>query len=180
MRLGVKELIVLLVLVAIPATSFVFVFKPQNEAIERAKSQIEHKEDMLSKLREYTAKNEDLKRANAQYETRIEQIEAQLPSDKGVDSIVRQVSDLAVAAGLAAPSLSTEDPLRAATYWEQPLVMDTIGRWDGGFYDFLLELERLPRRTRITSMKLTRDNQRDGLFEIEFTLSIYFHEGENS
>lgn len=181
MRFGVRELILAVVLLAIPVASFFLVFRPQNTAIDRAVKEIELKEATLEKLREETARTEDLERAIEQFEARIAGVEAQLPSDKGVDSIVRQVSDLAVQSGLASPALKSEAPVPAGLYFEQPLAMSTVGLWkDSGFYEFLLELERLPRKTRIPSMKLKRDSKNDGMFEIEFTLSIYFQDGSAS
>ncbi len=181
MRFGARELVLVVVLLAIPVASYFLVFQPQNEAIEVALKEIEHKERTLEKLKQETARTDDLARAIEQFEEKIADVEAQLPSDKGVDSIVRQVSDLAVEAGLASPALKSEDPVPAGLYFEQPLAMSTVGRWkDSGFYEFLLALERLPRKTRIPSMKLKRDSKNDGMFEIEFTLSIYFQDGDQS
>ena len=181
MRFGMREMVLLIVLLAIPVASMFLVFKPQNVAIERAKKEIEHKARTLDKLKEQTARTDDLERAIAQFEQRIAEVEAQLPSNKGVDRIVRQVSDLAVNSGLSAPALKSVDPLPAGLYYEQPLEMKTSGKWrDTGFYEFLLAIERLPRKTRIPSMTLKRDTKKDGEFEIDFTLSIYFQDGSVS
>ncbi len=181
MKFGLRETVLLLVLLAIPVASMFLVFKPQNLAIERAKKEIEHKERTLDKLKEQTARTEDLERAIAQFELRIAEVEAQLPSNKGVDSIVRKVSDLAVDSGLSSPALQSEKPMPAGLYYEQPLEMTTTGKWrDSGFYEFLLAVEQLPRKTRIPSMTLKRDSKKDGEFEIDFTLSIYFQDGSIS
>ncbi len=181
MKFGVRELVLLVVLLAIPVASYFLVFTPQNKAIERAQKEIEHKERTLDKLKEQTARTDDLERAIDQFEQRIAEVEAQLPSNKGVDSIVRQVSDLAVDSGLASPALKSDDPVPAGLYYEQPLEMMTSGKWrDSGFYEFLLAVERLPRKTRIPSMTLKRDTKNDGEFEIDFTLSIYFQDGSVS
>ena len=178
MKFGLREIVLLLVLLAIPVASMFLVFKPQNLAIERAEKEIEHKERTLDKLKEQTARTDDLERAIAQFELRIAEVEAQLPSNKGVDSIVRRVSDLAVDSGLSAPALKSEKPVPAGLYFEQPLVMTTTGKWrDSGFYEFLLAIEKLPRKTRIPSMTLKRNSKKDGEFEIDFTLSIYFQDG---
>lgn len=181
MKFGMRELVLLIVLLAIPVASLFLVFKPQNLAIERAKKEIEHKQLTLDKLKEQTARTDDLERAIAQFEQRIAEVEAQLPNNKGVDSIVRRVSDLAVDSGLAPPSLKSADPVAAGLYFEQPLEMKTSGKWrDSGFYEFLLAVENLPRKTRIPSMTLKRDSKNDGEFEIDFTLSIYFQDGSVS
>lgn len=175
MRFGLRELGLLIVLLSIPVASYYMLFKPQNLAIEQTRAKLDHKEQMLAKLRERTSRNADLARENEMYEQRILEVEAQLPKGKELDRIVRQVSDIARGAGLSSPSMQTEKPVQAALYMEQPLKITTGGEWSG-FYRFLTDLERLPRKTRISSMTLRRDKQLDGRFGIDFTLSIYFQE----
>ena len=100
-------------------------------------------------------------------------MESLLPSGKEIDKIVRQVSALAVEAGLSPPTLKSEKPVAAARFREQPLEMSTSGSFEG-FYEFLLALERLPRLTRVVDLIL-KDSTEDGIeVEAEFTLSIYF------
>lgn len=172
MRFGPRELIVLVLILAIPVASYFLVFKPQNVRIERAKGEITHKLDVLDRLRAETARNDDLMRANEEIASRIKDIESRLPSSKEVDNIIRQVSDLAVQSGLSAPAMKSNDPISMVSYKEQPLKMETSGQFDG-FYTFLQEVESLKRITRMPQMKLQRDGL-DGDMKVEFTLSIYF------
>jgi type IV pilus assembly protein PilO len=130
---------------------------------------------MLDKLRHATAQNADLERANKEIEDSISKIEARLPTNKEIDKIVRQVSELAVDVGLGAPNMKSEKPLPAASYMEQPLSMGITGDFHG-FYEFLLRLEQLPRITRIPDLNIKRSQQQDGHMEADFTLSIYFED----
>lgn len=173
MRIGLRELVLLVVLVAVPVASFFLVFKPQNDAIDAAKAEVAHKQSMLDELRKETSQTDDLLKENEALERRIERVEARLPSNNELDRVIRQVSQLAVAAGLEPPALKNAKPLGAALYMEQPLEMKTKGNF-GGYYTFLQRLEQLPRITRIPDMKVQRDMQMDGLMNIEFTLSIYY------
>jgi Tfp pilus assembly protein PilO len=175
MRLGLRELILLLILIGLPTASFFLVFRPDNQAIENAKKEIEHKRSILNKLREETAKSADLQRTNDEIKAKIETIEARLPSKKEVEAVVRQVSDLAVTAGLEPPQMKTAKALKTATYMEQPLELSTQGAFNG-FYDFLLSLEQLARITRMTDLKVKRSQDADGVMEATFTLSIYFQD----
>lgn len=175
MRIGIRETVLLAVLLALPLLSWYLVFRPQNAEIAVAKREIEHKRQMLQKVQEETAKNADLIRANEEIRRNIEAIEARLPSSKEVDQVVRQVSDLAVQCGLDAPSIESDKPLAAAVYMEQPLKMKIAGNFNG-FYEFLTRLQQLPRITRIPDMKITRSNETDGHMKAEFTLSIYFQQ----
>jgi type IV pilus assembly protein PilO len=173
MRIGLREAFLLAVLLALPLASWWLIFRPQNAEITQAKREIEHKQSMLRKVQETTAKTQDLQRENEEIRKQIQSIEARLPSNKEVDMIVRQVSDLAVDAGLNAPGIESDKPIPAAMYMEQPLKMKISGNFNG-FHDFLIKLEELPRITRISDMKITRANDVNGNMNAEFTLSIYF------
>ncbi|MBX3365489.1 MAG: type 4a pilus biogenesis protein PilO [Phycisphaeraceae bacterium] len=173
MKFGMREIVLLVVLLALPVASYLLVFKPQNESITRAKAEIGHKQEMLRQLSKETARNEDLRRANDIIQVRIAEVEDRLPSEKEVDRVIRQVSDLAVRAGLSAPAMQNLKQLQAAQYWEQPLEVKTSGTFKG-YYEFLLSLERMPRITRIPDVKLVRSRGTDGMMDITFTLSIYY------
>ena len=175
MRLGLRELLLLLILLGLPAASFFLVFRPENRDIDSAKREVEHKRSVLNKLREETARSKDLENTNREIQQRIEAIEARLPSKKEVEAVVRQVSDLAGAAGLEAPQMKTGKALKTATYMEQPLELSTEGSFNG-FYDFLLKLEQLARITRMTDLKIKRHAETDGVVLATFTLSIYYQD----
>jgi len=171
----VREILLLAVLLAVPLSTYWLVFRPQNAEINQARGEIEHKREVLEKLRSATSRNADLVRANEQISQSILAIEARLPTDKEVDGIVRRISDLAVKSGLTPPGVKSAAPVKAARYMEQPMVIQTGGEFRG-FYSFLLNLERLPRITRIPDLKLTRSKKVDGTMSATFTLSIYFQD----
>ena len=64
MRIGIREIVLLAVLLALPLLSWWLVFRPQNNEIAQAKREIEHKRQMLDKLKETTARTQDLQREN--------------------------------------------------------------------------------------------------------------------
>lgn len=169
----VRDMMMGLVLVAVPLASYFLVFGPQNKRIAKTRSEIRHKQEILDKLRSETARNADLIRANEEISELIKQTEARLPDGKEVDSIVRHISELAVQSGLTAPSMESGKPVAAAMYMEQPIKVTTAGDFRG-FYEFLLSLERLPRITRLPDMNLERVQDPDGNIKAQFTLSIYF------
>ncbi|MBL4592084.1 MAG: type 4a pilus biogenesis protein PilO [Phycisphaerales bacterium] len=173
MRFGTREIILFLSVLLLPIVSYFVVFRPQTANINKAKAEITHKQEMLSKLRSETSRNTDLQNVNEKLIKRIDEMESLLPSGKEVDQIIRQVSALAIDAGLSPPSLKSAKPVAAAWYREQPLEMKTSGSFDG-FYNFLVEIERLPRITRIVDMKLLDSNDDETELEASFTLSIYF------
>lgn len=180
MRLGPRELMMLLGVLLIPAGAFMLAFKPQNTRIKEDQAALVQMKLMLDKLREETKGNDDLQATNTQVESQLDSIESRLPTNKEIDEIIRQVSILAVDNGLGAPTLKTEKPVAAAAYREQPLTMTVAGQWDG-FYEFMQQVERLPRITRIVKMEMDRSDEDDENYvEVEFQLSIYFRQDEEA
>ena len=175
MRFGFREYLLLLLILSLPVLSYLLVFQPQNRMIAKTKAENTIKQTALSKLRDRAgriAENEKIKQD-------IAAIEARLPTNKEVDAIVRQVSDLAIDAGLDAPLISTSDPVRAAMYMEQPIDMTINGDFRG-FYNFLRHLEQLPRLTRIHQMRIQRSDKVNGHMRADFRLSIYYEQERGS
>lgn len=173
MNIGFRELLFLIVLIAMPTSSYWFVFRPQNADIEAARKEIEHKEQMLEKLSKATARNDDLKKINEEIASGIATVESRLPDNKEVDVILGQVSTVARESKLALPKVRSANPVPSAKYMEQPLEMLVTGDFDD-FYRFLLSVEELDRITRVPDMKIKKIDDVDGSIEASFTLSIYF------
>ena len=184
MRLGVREVVFLMVLLVVPVASYFYVFKPRNEEIRQAQDEIKSKQAKLDKLREVTEQIDDMGLAIDQGRAAIELVEAKLPSKQEVEVILEDVAQLANRSRLSVKSVKSETPVPAAGYMEQPLKIVMEGGFDG-FYQFLLQLENLPRITRIHQMQLERNTGRGsassrsgkippGQMRAEFTLSIYY------
>ncbi len=109
-------------------------------------------------------------------------VEAKLPSAQDVEGLLEQAWQIARRNALTLVSVKSEKPVPAALYMEQPLKVVMEGQFDG-FYQFLLELENLPRITRIYQMTIEKASAKGGpedeglppgSMKAEFTLSIYF------
>lgn len=179
MKFGLRELIFLVVLVAVPAASLFYVFRPHNERIQEQIQEIERKDAELVQLDEVLSKLEDLDRAIEDGLELISMVESKLPTEQNVDEILDQIWRVTVGNGLTVKSVKTDKVADEGLYRELPLAMVVEGNFDG-FYRFLLELENLPRITRIHEMTLERLQTRGGedgpagQMKAEFTLSIYF------
>ncbi|MBL0927755.1 MAG: type 4a pilus biogenesis protein PilO [Phycisphaerales bacterium] len=175
MRFGIREVVFVMVLLAMPLSAWWLIFRPQNREIMQARSEIEHKERMLEKLAAATQKSADLARANDEIAKGIGLVEGRLPSGKEVEIVLDQIAQLARASKLNIPSVKSLKPVAAARYMEQPLEITVHGDFDQ-FYGFMLRLEQMERVTRVPQMKLERSTKRedDGVMSATFTLSIYF------
>ena len=188
MRFGLRELIFLVVLLAVPVASWWYVFRPRNNEIAQARMEIEIKQTKLDKLREVAKRIDDIGLAIEQGREAVELIEAKLPNRDQVEDILEKVWQLAKRNHLNLKSVKSEKPVPATLYMEQPLRVSMTGRFDG-FYQFLLEMENLSRITRVPRMKLERITETGGLndakfdtglMRAEFTLSIYFEQPSDS
>lgn len=167
-------------LIGLPAASYFTVFRPTQNQIDRAKSEVQHMRSILEKLKEEAAKNEDFERANEELQKSVAFIEERLPTNQEIDNVVRQVSQLAIDSGLAPPGIKTNKPQPAGIYQEMPIDMETAGSF-AGYQNFMVQLEKLPRVMRIHNMKIVGQDRMSSQQEknapevkVSFTLSIYF------
>jgi type IV pilus assembly protein PilO len=186
MNFGIRELIFLAILLAVPAASFFYVFKPRNDEIKTALVEIEQKQRKLNELEQVTKKIEDIGLEIEKGREAIQLIVQKLPDERDVAGILEQITDIASNTRLGVKSIKTNKPVPAAAYMELPLEMVIEGEFEG-FYQFLLQVENLPRITRIHDMKIARvqptsrtPGERTSGMKAEFTLSIFFEESGSS
>lgn len=188
MRFGFREAIFLLVLLAVPVVAYFYLFRPENAEIATALEEIEVKQVRLETLEKITSRIDDLGLAIEEGRESIGRLDAKLPSEQDVEGILEQVWQIARSSHLTVKKVKSEKPVPAALYRELPLAMVVEGQFDG-FYQFLLELESLPRITRVHEMKLERAANRGGPASAElppgamrasFTLSIYFKPSDSA
>lgn len=185
---GMRDLAFVAVLIAVPIASYFFVFAPRNDEIAKARAEINAKNVRLENLRRLTSRIGDLGREIVEREEELERLNQKLPDREGVDRILEQVTQLAQKSNLAVRSVKGEKVAPAGMAMELPLKTVIEGNFDG-FYQFLLDVEALPRITRVHSMKISklgmgpRDNPDEmvgGSMRAEFTLSIYFNDTTGS
>ena len=180
---GMRDMAFLGVLLAVPIASYFFVFAPRNAEIAKARDEISVKESRLVDLKRLTSRIGDLGREIAEREEELDRLNQKLPDSEGVDRILQQVTQLAQKSNLSVRSIKGEKTIPAGLAMELPLKTVIEGDFDG-FYQFLLDVESLPRITRVHAMKIAklglgpRDNIDEvvqGSMRAEFTLSIYFN-----
>ncbi|MCZ6835286.1 MAG: type 4a pilus biogenesis protein PilO [Planctomycetota bacterium] len=183
MRFGTREIIFFIVLMAVPIASFFYYFKPNNERINNARDEIQVKQAQLNRLEAITDRLDDLGLAIANGRESISLIEQKLPDEEGVDDILEQIWQSAKRNKQTVKSIKSKSKVPAAMFMELPLDMVMEGNFDG-FYQFILELEKLPRITRVHNLSVARvssttsgsssDEVPPGTARAEFTLSIYY------
>ena len=173
MKFGIRELLFVCVMLGLLATTYFFVFTKKTAEREQLEADTGQKQKELVHLKTATAGIDDLTRKIADLQKAIEFFESKLPQEKEVDKILKEVWQMAEANNLQTRTIKTLKSERAANYSEQPIQMSLSGDFRG-FYSFLLQLEKLPRITRVTHMNLTKINEQDGNMQAQLTLSIFF------
>ena len=174
MRIGLRELIFILLLLAMPVAAYFFVFKPRNEQMIQVQSEIHRKRAKLDQLNAALRNVDDLGQEIDRLSKTVALFEEKLPAQREVEVILKQVWELAAKHQLTPKSVRTDKPVTAANFAEQPIRMNINGDFDG-FYSFLLDLEKLNRITQMKQMRLEKITSADeGHMEARVVLSIYF------
>lgn len=179
MKFGFRELVFLIALLALLGGTYFFVFNKANTKRLALTNDIKTKQTALANLRLATAGIDDLGRKIDELQRAIAFFESKLPQEKEVDKILKEVWQIAEANALQTRTVKTLKSERGPNYREQPIQMTLSGDFNG-FYSFLLQLEKLPRITRVSQMNLQKIDDRDGEMTAQMTLSIFFEPDSGS
>jgi type IV pilus assembly protein PilO len=173
MRFGLREIIFVKLMIGLLLASYFFVFAKAATKKKDLLADIQSKQTELSNLRQSTVGIDDLGRKIDELQKAITFFEGKLPQEKEVDKILKEVWQLAEANQLTTKTVKPAKSERGPSYSEQPIEMSLSGDFTG-FYSFLLQLEKLPRITRLTKMNLQKIDEHDGEMTAQLTLSIFF------
>src|SRR3954447_21249617 len=172
MRFGIRELVFVTLMVGLLATTWIFVFKKASMRRQQKLADIAQMDRALANLHTATAGIDDLSRKINELQKAIDFFASKLPAAKEMDKVLTEVSQMADVNALQSKTVKSLKTERGSAYSEQSIQMNLAGDFNG-FYSFLLQLEKLPRITRITNMNLQKSD-RDGEMQATMQLSIFF------
>jgi type IV pilus assembly protein PilO len=173
MKLGIREILFFVVMLGVLGSAYFFVFSKANVRRQALEADTLAKQRDLDTLHTATSGITDRARKIQELESAIKFFDSKLPPQRDVDTILQQVSQMSQADGLATKTVKPSRSETTANYSEEPIELILTGTFEG-FYQFLIDLEKLPRLTRVTQMKLTKINDVEGQMTAHLTLSIYF------
>jgi len=173
MKFGVREIIFVGAMLGLLACSYFLVFNKVNARRLAIEADIARKQKALADLDKATVGVADVDKKISELGQAIEFFESKLPQEKEMDKILKEVWQMAEANNLTTKTIKTLKSRRSTSYSEQPIEMSLSGAFEG-YYAFVLQLEQLPRLTRVTRMDLKKMNEHDGAMEASLTLSIFF------
>jgi len=184
MKIGLREIVFVFLLAAIPLGAWKLVFHPRNVANAEMVKQIEAKQARLQDLNKTTGTIGDIQREIDSLEKGVGALQSRLPSEKEIDKVLQEVWRLAEANQLITKSIRTTEKMQepifstGGMHAEQPIVMKIEGDFRG-FYAFMLALENQPRIMRIRKLTLMKpDKDGEGLVQATFEMTIFFERGE--
>lgn len=176
MRFGLREAIYILLLLAMPASAYLTVFKQRAVSDLTAKEEIVQVDDKIKRVSKATAAIPDLAAEIEKLQGAIDRFQSMLPTDREVETLLKQVWEIAGQHGLTTKSVRPDKIVPAAQYAELPIKMEIVGDFFG-FYEFMRAIEALPRITRMPVIEVSRESKEDeGQVKAKVTLSIFFED----
>jgi type IV pilus assembly protein PilO len=141
--------------ILISLSVWVLLISPKQKEIRDLDAKIDQQNNEIAAGQAKAAKLDILIQENQRLVKRIAELKEQLPEENEISSLLKQVSDLGIAAGLNIkswkPSARTDHP--SGIVYEIPVAVDVEGTYHNLGY-FLSSLTKLNRIVNISNMKL--------------------------
>jgi type IV pilus assembly protein PilO len=144
---AVKVLIAFLPAVVISALVVILLILPKHKEIKKLNVEITKQENDIAKDQVKAAKLSTLKAENEKLQRRLNELKLQLPEEREVSGLLRQVSDLGIKSGLRTISWKPEQKKDhpSGTIYEIPVAVELSGSYHnlGVFFSTLTKLNRI-------------------------------------
>jgi len=171
-----KVIIALLPSIIIVALMLFLVINPKMKQIKVLEAKIDKQNNEIAASQAKAAKLERLKLENDRLVARINELKEQLPEEKEISSLLKQVSDMGISAGLEIkswkPSPKVTHP--SGIVYEIPVSVSVEGTYHNLGY-FLSSLTRLNRIVNIKDMKLgsPKRERNESMLQVSFKASTF-------
>lgn len=174
----VKAIIAVLPAIIIIALVIILAVMPKQKEIKRLDATIDGQNNKIAESQAKAAKLDVLKKENERLIKRMNELKEQLPEEKEISSLLKQVSDLSIASGLELKTWKPgpKKPHSSGIVDEIPVAVNVNGTYhDLGL--FLSSLTKLNRIVNIDGMKLGGAKVEKGAsvikLDIAFTASTF-------
>lgn len=174
--LWAKIIISLLPGVILSLIVIIFLIMPKQKEIKALDAKIDEQNNKIAASQAKSAKLEVLIKENERLLNRLNELKEQLPEEKEISSLLKQVSDLGIGSGL---EIKFWKPGRKKTHpggivYEIPVSVKVVGTYHNLGY-FLSSLTRLDRIVNINNIKLGSPKRvkGDNILQVSFTASTF-------
>jgi len=155
MKRSTRILLTLFGIVVVTVAVVFVVIRPLGQRVAADQEAIRDRRDQLVQLQRVARRIDDL------------------PQQREIEVILREVWVTAEARSLAARSIRTMKVEAASRYNAQPISLTLEGPF-AGFYEFLLCLEQLPRITKVREMQIQKSPTEPGAVLVDMVVDIFF------
>ncbi|HLA50048.1 MAG TPA: type 4a pilus biogenesis protein PilO [Thermodesulfovibrionia bacterium] len=154
----------------------ILIYIPKNDEIKKLTAIIVKLDNEIASSEVKVRKLDELKVENIRLKARLAELQEQLPEEKEVSPLLRQISDLGLKSGLEIllwrPETRKPDP--AGLYVEIPVQVDVTG----GYHDlgiFFSHISQIKRIVNLSNIKLESYTARSGakIIKANFTASTF-------
>jgi type IV pilus assembly protein PilO len=170
---NLRKVIFFVLLLTVAYLAYAFMILPANKNLADQKERVQQNIKILNELQQATSTARDLNKQLVQLGEAISFFESKLPPNSQIYQVLQDVTVIAQKQGLSIKSTKTLTSKDNNGYIEQPLQMELYGSFNS-YYSFLLELEKLPRITKVRELQLKRDASNDGAATANCVMSIFF------
>jgi type IV pilus assembly protein PilO len=172
----VKIIVAVLPSIIIALLVLFLVINPKLKQIKALEAQIDKQNNEIAASQAKAAKLEVLKLENERLVKRINELKEQLPDEKEISSLLKQVSDMGTSAGLEIiswkPAPKVTHP--SGIVYEIPISVAVMGTYHNLGY-FLSSITKLNRIVNIDNMKLgtPKKEKNDTILQVSFRASTF-------
>jgi len=173
MNSGIRNIIFFAILLGAAFVGYKYMIQPANKHLLEQKLRVSQKQDKLSKLDKIRSKVKDLDGEIKELQSALGFFESKLPPSSEIHKVLRQVTLIAKEHRLTPKTIMTLKTKEKNGYIEQPLKMELDGDFLA-YYEFLIDLEKMDRITRISNFEIKRNDAGEGKTAATFVMSIFF------
>jgi type IV pilus assembly protein PilO len=173
---GVKAGILGACIVAVCIFAGLFLLLPKQKEIKRLNGEITNQDNEIAKDLAKVAKLSVLKVENEKLKKRLEELKLQLPEEKEISSLLKQVSDLGIKSGLKIISWKPEQKKDhpSGIVYEIPVSVELSGSYHnlGVFFSSLTKLNRI---VNISDIKIgdPKPEMNEAILNIKFKAATF-------
>ncbi|MDH5203337.1 MAG: type 4a pilus biogenesis protein PilO [Nitrospirota bacterium] len=172
----VKKILSFLPAVIIIAVVLVLIILPKNKEIKALESKISVQENEIAKSQAKAGKLTELNAENERLKKRLNELKEQLPEEKEVSGLLKQVSDLGIRSGLHIVLWKPEQKKThlSGIVYEIPVKVELTGSHHNLGY-FFSSLTKLNRIVNISDIKLSdpKPERKNAILKIKFTATTF-------
>ncbi len=178
----VKVLLAVAPAIVISALVVILLILPKHKEIKRLDGEITKQENEIAIAQVKAAKLPTLKLENERKKKRLDELKLQLPEEKEVSGLLKQVSDLSIKSGLKIISWKPEarKDHSSGTVYEIPVAVELTGGYHnlGIFFSSLTKLNRI---VNISDIRISdpRPERNEAIDKITFKATTFSAMSEN-